>query len=159
MFAAFYREHREAAYAYAAGILSDSAAAEDAVAATFEKLYRRRQLIRWGTSERALLFKALRNSCLDELRRRSRQAIPSELEAEPADTAVGPDELAARRDETRRLLETLPVRDRELIALRYWADLGTKEIASVLGESQTNVTTRLSRALAQLRKELDHDHV
>jgi RNA polymerase sigma-70 factor, ECF subfamily len=52
-------------------------------------------------------------------------------------------------------MATLPVRDRELLALRYGADLTAAQIAQLL-DMQTNATeVALHRALARLRTAID----
>ena len=45
-------------------------------------------------------------------------------------------------------------RDRELIALRYGADLKVREIAELLGERTNTVEVALHRALGRLRDDL-----
>jgi RNA polymerase sigma factor (sigma-70 family) len=155
-FDALYRESRDDVFAYAATLLRDSAAAEDVTASAFERAYRKRSRFdaRRG-SPRAGLFGIVRNAALDELRRRKRAAtseIPGPL-AEP-----GPDEaaeLAAERDAVRAALATLPAKDRELIALKYHADLTNAEIAEILGISATNAGTLLHRAMTKLREAFD----
>ncbi len=155
-FDALYRESRDDVFAYAATLLRDSAAAEDVTASAFERAYRKRSRFdaRRG-SPRAWLFGIVRNAALDELRRRKRTAtseIPGPL-AEP-----GPDEaaeLAAERDAVRAALATLPAKDRELIALKYHADLSNGDIAAVLGINANHVGTLLHRAMTKLREAVD----
>ena len=48
-------------------------------------------------------------------------------------------------------------RDRELIALRYGADLKVREIAELLGERTNTIEVALHRALGRLREELADD--
>ncbi len=50
---------------------------------------------------------------------------------------------------------TLDERNRELIALRYGADLTAKQIAAVLGVRTNAVEVALHRALGRLRAELE----
>ena len=52
-------------------------------------------------------------------------------------------------------LATLSARERELIALKYFAGLGNAEIAAVIGVSESNAGTRLHRAMEKLRKACD----
>lgn len=51
----------------------------------------------------------------------------------------------------RELLHRLPRRQRDVLALRYLADLPEAEIASVLGISRGAVKRHASRGIAQLR--------
>jgi RNA polymerase sigma factor (sigma-70 family) len=155
-FDALYRDARDDVYAYAATLLRERAAAEDVTAQAFERAYRKRS--RYDASRgtpRAWLFGIVRNAALDELRRLKRAAeapVPA-LAPEP-----GPDEaaeLSAQRDAVRLALHRLPARDRELIALKYHADLSNAEIAEILGVSATNAGTLLHRAMTKLREAVD----
>ena len=64
-------------------------------------------------------------------------------------------ERAERRLALRAALARLEPRERELIALKFFAGLGNAEIASVLGISESNAGTRLHRAVTKLREALD----
>ena len=121
-FDALYRETADDLYAYVATLLHDRAAAEDVVAAAFERAYRRLRTYdpRRG-SRRQWLFGIARHAALDELRRRRRHAT---LAAEP-----GAGEPAVEDD---------------------LADHA--EIAGVLGISPSNAGTRLHRAVHRLRE-------
>src|SRR3954447_25596050 len=121
-FEELYRTSRDDLHAYVAAMLRDRAAAEDVTAAAFERAYRRRARFdpRRGTP-RAWLFGIARNAALDELRRRGRHA---ELSAEPEDTqAPAPDDAALRRTTLRAAIATLSARERELVALKFFAGL------------------------------------
>ena len=151
-----YRTSRDDVYAYVAGLLRDSHAAEDVTALAFERAYRRRRRFdpRRGNG-RAWVFAIARNAALDELRRRKRTASlladPEDLEgADPGDES----DAALRRAALRSALARLELRDRELIALRFFAGLGNGEIAEVLGISASNAGTRLNRAVDRMRKEM-----
>ena len=54
-------------------------------------------------------------------------------------------------------LATLSPRERELIALKFFAGLGNAEIAEVIGVSESNAGTRLHRAMEKLREACDDD--
>ena len=153
-FADLYRETVADLYAYVATLLQDRSAAEDVVAQAFERAYRkRRSYDRRKGSERAWLFGIARNAALDELRRRKRTA---RLVAEPGEIASGDDpDLHVRRVTVRAALNELEPRDRELIALKFHGGLGNAEIAKLLGQSESNVGTRLHRAVTKLREACD----
>ena len=155
-FDALYRDARNDVFAYTATLLRDRAAAEDVTAQAFERAYKRRSRFdaRRG-SPRAWLFGIARNAALDELRRRKRAAtaeIPAPAHAPGPDEAA---ELAAERDAVRAALGRLAARDRELIALKYHAELSNAEIAAVLGVSSSNAGTLLHRAMTKLREAVD----
>jgi RNA polymerase sigma-70 factor (ECF subfamily) len=152
-----YRSSRDDVYAYVAGLLRDSAAAEEVTAAAFERAYRKRNRFDPNRGEpRAWLFGIARNAALDELRRRGRQA---ELTAEPADqdsfgVAEGA-EHSERRLTVSAALERLQPSERDLIALKFFAGLANAEIAQVLGLSESNAGTKLHRAMNKLREACD----
>ncbi len=153
-FEELYRETFPRVYSYVASLLRDRSAAEDVTAQAFERAYRKRDRFsaRRGSPE-AWVFGIARNAALDELRKLKRRA---RLESEPADeSSPGPDEqaeLAFARDEVRAALATLDPRDRDLVALKFAGGLTNGEIARVLGISETNVGSRLYRAVEKLRK-------
>ncbi len=152
-----YRSSRDDVYAYVASLLRDGPAAEEVTATAFERAYRKRRRFDPSRGEpRAWLFGIARNAALDELRRRGRQA---ELAAEPADLDGAAVEAGAEHSERRLALRAalaqLEPRERELIALKFFAGLGNAEIASVLGISESNAGTRLHRAVTKLREALD----
>jgi RNA polymerase sigma factor (sigma-70 family) len=156
-FEALYRASAADVHAYVASLLSDRTAAEDIVALAFERAFRRRRLFnpRRG-SPRAWLFAIARNAALDELRRRTRTAAMASDAAAVADALVGEDaDAVARRMAVRAALARLAPRDRELILLKFHAQLTNAELAQALSTSETNAGTRLHRALGRLRETFD----
>lgn len=75
-----------------------------------------------------------------------------------ADPIEGPEAGAVASDETRHVLaalRTLPERQREVLALRYYLDLSEAEIAATLGISPGSVKTHAHRGLAALTDRLE----
>jgi RNA polymerase sigma-70 factor (ECF subfamily) len=129
-FADLYRDTVRDLYAYVATLLGDRSAAEDVVAQTYEKAYRkRRSYDRRRGDHRAWLFGIARNAALDELRRRKRTAA---LVTEPGRRG-GRARRPVRRTLVRTALQAMDPRDRELIALKYHGGFSNAEIAAVLG--------------------------
>jgi RNA polymerase sigma-70 factor, ECF subfamily len=157
VFDELYRGNRDDVHAYVAGLLRDRSAAEDVTALAFERAYRRRRSFnpKRGTP-RAWLFGIARNAALDELRRRRHEGP---LIAEPVDAAaITPEhgaEVAMRRAALRAALAKLAPRERELIALKFFAGLTNPEIARVIGTSESNAGTRLHRVIQKLRRSCD----
>ena len=153
-FEQLYRSSRDDLYAYLSGMLRDRSAAEEVTASVFERAYRKRRHFDPERGEaRAWLFGIARNAALDELRRRRRSAQltadPADLESEATEAHV---EHGARRATVAAALAELPPRDRELVALKYFAGLSNAEIAAVLEISESNAGTKLHRVLKELRK-------
>jgi RNA polymerase sigma factor (sigma-70 family) len=155
-FEALYRDARDDLYAYVAGLLRDRHAAEDVTALAFERAYRKRRRHRPDRgSMRAWLFGIARNAAIDELRRRGRSA---ELASDPVDEFTSTQqeaETALRRAALREALETLSARERELVALKFFAGLSNAEIATVIGATESNAGTKLHRAVTKLREACD----
>jgi RNA polymerase sigma-70 factor (sigma-E family) len=72
---------------------------------------------------------------------------PIAASRDPADTVVD-------REALRRALADLPQRQREVVVLRFFADLSVAETAAEVGTSVGTVKTQTSRAVARLRQEL-----
>ena len=156
-FAELYARLRDPLFAYAVALMLDGAAAEDVVQRSFELAFAKRTAFRpgRGTAD-AWLFAIARNVAFDERRRRRRHA-PA-VASPAAEDNGGPDlglECAEQRIVVFPALRALDPLDREAIALKYWADLSNREIGAVLGYSESNVGTRLHRALHKLRELCD----
>ena len=161
-FEELYRSSRDDVYAYLSGLLRDRSAAEEVTAQAFERAWRKRRQIRPDRgSARAWLFGIARNAALDELRRRSRQAEMREDSAAEAHASgpgarrADPASAAVDRVALRQAVEALGGRDRELVALKFFAGLSNAEIAAVIGTSESNAGTRLHRVVEKLRRSFD----
>jgi RNA polymerase sigma-70 factor (ECF subfamily) len=133
---------------------------EELTARTFEKAWRarhryRRDLAAFGT----WLLSIARNVAIDEFRAR-RPFLPLEAAAGVPAGGRSPEEAALLQSDAARLaglLERLPERDRELLALKFGAGLANREIAAATGLSDSNVGTILSRAVQNLRRQWPGD--
>jgi RNA polymerase sigma-70 factor, ECF subfamily len=170
---AFERLFRECArdvHGYAISLLGDRAGAEDVTALAFERLYgARKRLDKTRGTPRAWLFSIARNAALDELRRRRRHGAVG-LEPERVDFEGSGDgrslaagrtrqtdpaeaiERAERRATVHAALLELPLREREVVLLKFHGQLTNGELARVLGISESNAATRVHRALTRLRE-------
>ena len=124
-----------------------------------------------GTTEpfKPWLFQVARNCCVDELRRRKRYAIHfSQLEtennegeitflADMADTGPLPEEIMERHDLQKVLqsaIQSLPPKFRDVVTLRYLAQLSFSEIGRTLHMPEATAKTYFHRAKVLLRKTL-----
>jgi DNA-directed RNA polymerase specialized sigma24 family protein len=126
---ALYVSHYRALVRIAALLVQDLTTAEEIVQDSFVAVHaawRRRP----GT-DHALSY--LRRSVVD----RARAALPQHVEAE--------------RSALISALWTLPARQREVVVLRYFADLPETEVASATGISEAAVKAHAARAMSSLR--------
>jgi RNA polymerase sigma-70 factor (ECF subfamily) len=66
-----------------------------------------------------------------------------------------PAEAAVDRTLLIQALDSLTARERELVALKFFAGLTNGEIASVIRTSESNAGTRLHRVIEKLRRSID----
>jgi RNA polymerase sigma factor (sigma-70 family) len=91
------------------------------------------------------------NMAIDVIRRRRRER---RRVVAPSDVERG-DDLIGERLDLVAALERLPRRQRDVVVLRYLADLGEAEVAEQLGCSVGSVKQHATRGLARLRTRLD----
>jgi RNA polymerase sigma-70 factor (ECF subfamily) len=147
--------------AEAAGLFSflayrtgDRALAEDLLADAFERALRARSRFdRRKASQKTWLYAIALNCLRDHARRASAEARALERAGPPGPES---DPLASveHRDQLGRAMATLSAEEREVVALRFGAELTVPEIAKVLGEPLTTVEGRVYRALRKLKSEL-----
>ncbi len=141
-------------------VTRDSGDAEDAAQSAFIKAYYALGRFREEAAFRPWILRIVVNEARNLRRssgRRERAALRL-AEGRPADDAAPSPEAAALISEARRDLmdavNSLPEKDRMVIACRYFLDLSEAEAAAVLGIRRGTVKSRLSRALARLRDEM-----
>ena len=137
----------EKVYAYVAYRLGDGADAEDVTSETFERALRYRASFDGRRGEPIAWLIGIARRCIADASLRGETPT-----AEVPERAVeGHEERAVGRLDLRASVARLDERERELIALRYGADLTARQIGELL-EMQTNaVEVALHRALARLR--------
>lgn len=133
-------------------MVGDLATAEDVVQDAFEQLHRRWRSLRKQSSALDYARSAVLNGCRSVLRRRlvarrnePRIAVP---DREEGDTAAA----LEQRTELIGAFRALPRRQREVLALRYYADMSVAEVAQTLHISEGAVRSTASRGLAALAR-------
>jgi RNA polymerase sigma factor (sigma-70 family) len=139
-------------YTYVAYRIGDGPDAEDVTSDTFERALRYRKSYDASRGEPVAWLLGIARHCINDLLA-NRVAV---TEAPPETAAPGDlGEDTARRLGLANAMSRLGERDRELIALKYGADLTARQIGEML-ELQTNaVEVALHRALGRLREALD----
>ncbi|MGQ0837293.1 RNA polymerase sigma factor [Actinokineospora sp.] len=145
--AALYREHRLGLVRLAVLLIGEQAAAEDAVQDVFAVLWRRG----FVPETPAYLRTAVVNRCRSTIRRAvlARRRVAPEVVAGPAPGDRV--ELAEEHQEVLDAIDGLPRRQREVVVLRYYAELPVAEVARTLGIHEGTVKSTCARALSTLR--------
>ncbi len=138
---------------------SDNALAEDLTAMTFMKAWRfRAQYSDDLGAFSTWLFTIAQNVARDHFRRQH-DDVPLDALPHLADNHEDNVEAAVEmRSDLKRLavlLEMLNGRERELVALKYGAELTNRAIAEMTGLSESNVGTILHRVVQKLRASWD----
>jgi RNA polymerase sigma-70 factor, ECF subfamily len=133
-------------------VLRSRTEAEDVVQDVFIRLLEhRRSTVR---DIRAWLIRIAWNLALDRKRRKRPEQLDETFAQSlasatmPADTAMAE---AQRYQYVLREIERLPTAERHVLLLSALEELGTTEIAAVLGRTESAVRALLSRARARLR--------
>lgn len=126
-------------------LCGDAEQAEELVQAALERVY-----LRWGrlseTSPVAYTRRVLVNLHIDQQRRSSRE-VAMASPPERAVTDIGPHD----KDYVVTLLRHLPLRERQVVVLRYYVGASEAETADALNISTGTVKSSASRGLAKLR--------
>ena len=149
-------------------LVQDDQLAQDVLQHVFLQLYRSLPTLRVGGTLKGWLCQVARHRCLDELRRK-RPVLFSEIVPEPEGNEFSPwlllsdphlppeeqHELRELRDLLLEAIETLPLRYRTVVLLRYISQLSFHEIGQALGIPDSTAKTYFHRARKPLRALLE----
>jgi RNA polymerase sigma-70 factor (ECF subfamily) len=154
------QRYQQVAFRTAYVVTGSAPDAEDAAQEAFIKAYRALDRFRPDALFRPWLLRIVANEARNRVRSSGRRQHLELRLAEgfrPGDAAPSPEAVALAADERRRLLgmvNTLSDEDRRVIACRYFLDLSSEETAAALAVPEGTVKSRLSRALARLRTQV-----
>jgi RNA polymerase sigma-70 factor (ECF subfamily) len=160
-FEELYRRYARAVYGVVRRMLSDHARSEDVVQEAFTSVWRAASGYRRERgAATGWLFAIARNAASDALR--GRTAITLADPPDQADPEAGPDERVAAdmaAFNVHAAVDSLPEREREVIALAYFDGLSQSEVAENLGIPLGTVKTRTRSGLARLADRLSNERV
>ena len=134
-------------------LVDDRRTAEDVVQEAFANLYRRWRHVRDPDAAVQFLNRSVINGGRDSLRR-SRRATAADLRLVPrSELSESAENTVVEHHEADRLwaaITTLPMRQRQVLVLRYYLNQSEAEIADTLGVSRGSVKKHASRGIAAL---------
>jgi RNA polymerase sigma-70 factor (ECF subfamily) len=144
-FAKFYASRKDACLRAVVASGTDRGAAEEAVAEAFARAWAAWPKVSRHPSPSAWVVRVALNHHVSRWRRTRREV------ALIADVGTHPVTDSPERDDLLRAVAALPDRQRQVVALRIFLDLDTRQTAETLGLSPGTVTAHLHRALTALR--------
>ena len=156
-FAALYDRYVQPIYRYLYSRVGSGPDAEDLAAQTFLSALEGLSRYQHRGFFSAWLFSIARSKAMDHFRRRKHLSLDETFPAPETDLLASTAN-KAEIEHLSGLVSTLPEDDRELIRLRYVADLSFREIAVLLGKNEQAVKKSLYRLLARLQSQLEASH-
>ncbi|MFF4765169.1 SigE family RNA polymerase sigma factor [Streptomyces sp. NPDC001255] len=146
-----YRAHYRSLLGLAALLLDDTASCEDVVQEAFIRVHSARKRVRDPEKTLAYLRQTVVNLSRSTLRRR---ILGLKLLSKPMPDMASAEEGAydlLERDDLIKAMRGLQRRQREVLVLRYFADMTEAQVAETLGVSVGSVKAYGSRGIAALR--------
>jgi RNA polymerase sigma-70 factor (ECF subfamily) len=143
---------------YANSYLKDPDDAEEIVQAAFIGLWEKRKAISIESSLKSYLYRAIRNSCLNQLKHEqvkqkyfAQETQNDEAQSAPADHLAIHSEL---EDKIQAAIQTLPEQCRLIFTMSRFEELKYQEIADQLNLSVKTVENQMGKALKIMRAQL-----
>jgi RNA polymerase sigma-70 factor, ECF subfamily len=146
-----YRRRLDQFVRVATAVVGDRELARDAVHEAFATAVRKRRSYRREGSVESWLWRFVVRAAQDA--RRSSPPVDPAAEAQARRNGYEPDDVAR----VQRAVARLPERQREILFLRYYADLDYGTIAEALGVAPGTVGAALHTAHTTLRRDLEED--
>lgn len=146
--------HSDTLFRMAKSILRDDAKSQDVFQDTMLKLWEKRDSLGAITNFRAFSLAAIRNQCIDALRKeQDTEEIPASVfsdETNPYQQAESSDTVS----NIKNMIAALPELQQTIVRLRDVEEMELYEIAQLLNMTENAVCVNLSRGRKKLREQL-----
>jgi RNA polymerase sigma-70 factor (ECF subfamily) len=147
-FEALVHKHQRALFALALSLTGDYEDARDATQNTFIRAYERLETFDPARKFFSWIYRIAVNECLNLRRgRKEHEPVSESLAGAAVADAIEADELSGR---VRKALAALPAEQREVVVLKYFAELSYSEISQTLGVPEKTIKSRLFEARQRL---------
>ena len=155
-FGELYRLYADQVFRYLYSRLGNVHEAEDVTAQTFLAAFEAFDRFRQDDNFASWLFTIARNKAMDHFRRNKKQEPElseeaSSTEDEPLSSVIQSEQAVALS----RLIQRLPEEERELLRLRFLAEMTYGEMAHFLHRTEQAVKKTIYRLLARLQSQLE----
>ncbi len=156
---ALYNEHVELLYQYGCKFTSDESLVKDCVQDLFIELWKNHQGLSSTTSVKKYLLASIRRKIIKVLNKNKRWLFSDQMEKvnfqlEPAaEEAIVKEETNTENIRlVKEALEGLSKRQKEVIYLKYYADLDYEEIEEIMDINYQSLRNLVSRALKKMKE-------
>ncbi|GJM33243.1 MAG: DNA-directed RNA polymerase sigma-70 factor [Saprospiraceae bacterium] len=165
-FSLLYTRYAGKIYSKCISLLKDEAMAQDATQEIFTKIFL--NLSRFSEKSRfsTWVYSITYNYCIDFIRRKKKQKnlFSDEIENAPDLADEIPDEALLQMEvrQLKKVLEEVADGDRAILLMKYQDDMSIKEIADILGKTESAIKMQLKRAkerAQRLRNQLFQENV
>lgn len=148
-----YDAHAASMFRHGMAVLRDEAAVRDVIQDVFLKLADGRTAIEDREAERVYLLRMTHHAAVDRIRRETVRRDHAEREGGNGEwfAPVSDPDAAAFRESVESAMSTLPVEQREVVALKLYEGLTFDEIAGVCGVPLNTAASRYRYAIDKLR--------
>lgn len=160
-FTTLYNRYLVAVYRYLFRRVGNAQDAEDLTSQVFLTALERFRQYRGGGKFACWLLTIARNKSVDFFRAHRREISLEDPRAHTQATAVSPCDSAAPNSEAGAILELIAgfrADEREVLELRFAADLPYRDIAQILHRSEGSVKKQVYRLLERIETELENRH-
>lgn len=161
-FSTLFREYYPLLHNYGYKISANLDLTEDCLQDFFIYLFENRKKLGEVHNIKAYVFVAFRRAIFKSLKRERRFTdlegaleTLSKFEFSPEEIAMEQELVSARSEVLVQVLNGLSKREREVVYLKYYSDLKTKEISEVMGISYQSVLNTLQKAFSKLRDSVE----
>jgi RNA polymerase sigma-70 factor (ECF subfamily) len=159
VFGELYKLYVEQVFRYLFSRIGNVHEAEDVTAQTFLAAFESFDKFRQDGHFASWLFGIARNKAMDHFRRRDRSShMDRSSEIPMEDNTLARMIKTEQAEALSKLIQALPEEDRELLRLRFLADMSFPEIARFLHCNEEAVKKTTYRLLARLRSQLEVPH-
>lgn len=155
-FSILYNRYASKVYAKCLTLLQDETLAEDATQEIFTKIFL--NLSRFGGKSQfsTWVYSITYNYCIDFLRRRKKRLaiFTEDIERAPDLADEVPDEELLRMEvhQLKEVLREMPVGDSAILLMKYQDDMSIKDIADILGKTDSAIKMQIKRAKERAKK-------
>ncbi len=147
-----YKRYKDKVYGKCLSILDDIELSQDAVQEIFLKVLLNLATFKKDSRFSTWLYSITYNYCIDVIRKEGKLNVEAIDDRKHNDVLPDISDIEEQKllqikvDRLDTVLNTIPVRDKSILLMKYQGDLSIKEISDIIGKSESAVKMTLKRA-------------